>query len=282
MRQPVTSPKSWQALLTEALDQLGRDQRLTAERLMAHARKMDRALALAHLADQPDSEEAVLFRRGVSQLLAHRPLQYILGEASFADFTLQVAEGVLIPRFDTEILVDRVLDLAPTGPFRLLDLCTGSGAIAIALARQCPAGEVFASDISPTALALARENARRLAATISFAQGDLFAPWAGQTFDMITANPPYISSEEMASLPADVQQEPHLALWGGEDGLDFYRRLAQEGLAYLKPGGYLVCEIGAGQGQAVVDLFQAAGFREVLVSPDWQGLDRVVQGRKER
>ncbi|MFP5528143.1 peptide chain release factor N(5)-glutamine methyltransferase [Peptococcus simiae] len=278
----MTSPKTWQGLFNEALAQVGRDRRLAVERLMVHARDMDRALALAHLDEPALAAEEEVFTRGIRQLLDHRPLQYILGEAPFADFSLQVGEGVLIPRFDTEILVDQVLALVAEGPFRLLDLCTGSGVVAIALARRCPAWEVFASDISPEALDQARANARRLAVAITFAEGDLFAPWQGQTFDLITANPPYISSADMETLPAEVRQEPHLALWGGADGLDFYRRLAQEGLTYLRPGGYMACEIGAGQGEAVVHLFRQAGFQDLVIHYDWQGHDRVVLGRKER
>ncbi|MFM9414223.1 peptide chain release factor N(5)-glutamine methyltransferase [Peptococcus simiae] len=278
----MTSPKTWQGLFDEALAQVGRDRRLAVERLMVHARDMDRALALAHLDEPALAAEEEVFTRGVRELLDHRPLQYILGEAPFADFSLQVGEGVLIPRFDTEILVDQVLALVPEGPFRLLDLCTGSGVVAIALARRCPDGEAFASDISLEALDQARANARRLAVEITFAEGDLFAPWQGQTFDIITANPPYISSADMKTLPAEVRQEPHLALWGGEDGLDFYRRLAQEGPAYLRPGGYMACEIGAGQGEDVVRLFHQAGFQDLVIHYDWQGHDRVVLGRKER
>lgn len=278
----MTSPKTWQNLFDEALAQAGRDQRLAVERLMVHARGMNRARALAHLDEPATGAETEVFTRGVRAFLDHRPLQYILGEAPFADFSLAVGEGVLIPRFDTEILVNQVLDLVPDGPFRLLDLCTGSGVVAIALARRCLAGKIFASDISPEALDQARANARRLAVEIVFAEGDLFAPWQGQTFDIITANPPYISSADMETLPAEVQQEPHLALWGGADGLDFYRRLAQEGLTYLRPGGYMACEIGAGQGEEVVHLFRQAGFQDLVIHYDWQGHDRVVQGRKER
>lgn len=281
MRQPVTS-KTWRSLLADALDLLGPAERLSAERLMAKVRGMSRASVLAHLDDAPSAEEAEAFQKDVGALHEHRPLQYLLGEAPFADFSLCVDDRVLIPRFDTEILVGRAAEKAQGGCRRILDLCTGSGAVALALARACPEAQVYASDISGDALEVAQANARRLDLDLTLRCGDLFFPWQGESFDLITANPPYISTAEMEPLAPEVLREPHRALWGGDDGLLFYKRLVKEAPAYLKPDGYLLCEIGAGQGAAVSAIFERAGFTDLVITQDWGERPRVVEGRRGR
>ncbi len=217
--------------------------------------------------------EALLLRRE-----AREPLQYILGETYFMGLCLRCAPGVLIPRFDTEILCREAL-ARMRGEERVLDLCTGSGALAIAIAHARPQARVFAGDISPDAVALARENAARCNVRVDVRPGDLFAPFAGERFDVIVSNPPYIPVGELPGLQAEVQREPALALDGGPDGLDFYRRIAAEAPAHLTPGGWLLLEIGSDQAAAVTALL-ASDFEDISVYGDLNGLDRAVAGRR--
>ena len=205
------------------------------------------------------------------------PLQYITGEAPFMGLVLRAAPGALIPRFDTETLCQQAL--ARMGKeARVLDLCTGSGALAVAIACHAPGARVFAGDVSPQALALAGENARRCGAEVDCRLGDLFAPFMGEAFDIIVSNPPYIPSAEIALLQEEVRREPALALDGGAEGLDFYRRIAREAPGHLRAGGHLLLEVGSGQAPAVAAML-APRFADVCVYEDLNGLPRVVAGR---
>lgn len=181
---------------------------------------------------------------------AREPLQYILGEAPFMGLTFFVRPGVLIPRYDTEVLCEAALERLRPG-MSVLDIGTGSGALAVSLARLCPGCDVTAVDVSEDALAVAGENARRLGAPVHFVQSDCFEALAQQRYDMIVSNPPYISDEEMAQLMPEVRREPELALRGGGDGLAFYRRIADQASAHLREGGWLLFEIGWQQREAV-------------------------------
>ena len=205
------------------------------------------------------------------------PLQYITGEAPFMGLLLRAAPGVLIPRFDTETLCQQALDRLQ-GRERVLDLCTGSGALAVAIAHERPHARVFAGDVSETALALARENAARVGVSVDCRLGDLFAPFAGERFDMIVSNPPYIPSADLPGLMPEVRREPALALDGGLDGLDFYRRIIDEAPGYLNPGGWLLLEAGSDQIPAVLALM-AADFERTEAYDDLNGLPRVAAGR---
>lgn len=205
------------------------------------------------------------------------PLQYILGTAQFMGVTLRAEPGALIPRNDTETLCEQAL-ARMQGRERVLDLCTGTGALAIAIALQFPGAQVTAADISADALAVARRNIADTGARVTLRQGDLFAAVAGERFDIIVSNPPYITAEEMADLQPEVRREPALALYGGLDGLDFYRRIAREAPDYLSPGGWLLLEIGSAQAEAVSALL-AKRFEALAVYPDMQGLPRAVAAR---
>lgn len=205
------------------------------------------------------------------------PLQYILGTAQFMGVTLRAEPGALIPRNDTETLCEQAL-ARMQGRERVLDLCTGTGALAIAIALQFPGAQVTAADISADALAVARKNIADTGARVTLRQGDLFAAAAGERFDIIVSNPPYITAEEMADLQPEVRREPALALYGGLDGLDFYRRIAREAPDYLSPGGWLLLEIGSAQAEAVSALL-AERFEALAVYPDMQGLPRAVAAR---
>lgn len=219
-----------------------------------------------------DEEKALAAKEYAAQVKEGTPLQYALGETEFYGIALKTDPRALIPRGDTEVLVEEALKSLKAGD-TALDLCTGSGAIAIALALKGGAS-VTASDVSEEALSLAKENAESTGAEITFSKGDLFEGIEG-AFDMITANPPYIPTAEIAGLDTFVKKEPILALDGGEDGLDFYRRIAAEAPAHLKAGGTLLVEIGCDQGEAVSALFSAIG--EPAIVKDLEGHDRVVK-----
>lgn len=210
-------------------------------------------------------KQAVAYAKRVA---AGEPLQYVVGTADFYGYTLQVDDRVLIPRPETEQVCERAMAFVRPES-RVLDMCTGSGAIAIAVAGRTGAS-VTAADISADALAVAKANAEAAGVSVTFVQSDLFEAVEG-TYDVIIANPPYIRTEDMATLPPCVQKEPRLALDGGADGLDFYRRIAAS--APLAAGGVLVLEIGADQGESVRAIF--AG-RDVTVHQDYNGLDRIV------
>ena len=218
---------------------------------------------------QLDAYQALIDRR-----CRREPLQYILGTAQFMGVTLRTQPGALIPRNDTETLCEQAL-ARMQGRERVLDLCTGTGALAIAIALRFPGAQVTAADISADALDVARQNIADTGARVTLRQGDLFAAAAGERFDIIVSNPPYITAEEMADLQPEVCREPALALYGGLDGLDFYRRIAREAPDYLSPGGWLLLEIGSAQAEAVSALL-AERFEALAVYPDMQGLPRAV------
>jgi release factor glutamine methyltransferase len=220
----------------------------------------------------------------IDRRAAHVPLQYLTHEQNFCGADIYVDERVLIPRQDTEVLVAAALDLAAMldGAPALLDLCTGSGCIPIALSRLGDFGSITAADLSADALEVAKMNAEQNGAEIRFVQSDLFEAFrkkaeAAERFDLITCNPPYIRSGDMAGLQPEVRDnEPAMALDGGEDGLDFYRRLAEDAGQFLNPGGCVCFEIGFDQAADVSALLENAGFQEVRVLKDLAGLDRVV------
>jgi len=216
--------------------------------------------------------ESLLNRR-----LSREPLQYILGEVEFMGLNLRVAPDVLIPRYDTECLCEQALNRLQENQ-RVLDVCTGTGAIALTIKKHRPTAQVFAGDISVTALNLAKENARHNQLTVDFRLGDLLSPFAGEMFDMIVSNPPYISREDMLTLQPEVQKEPELALFGGEDGLDFYRRITAAAPTHLNAKGFLLFEIGCTQAKDVCALMEK-DFTDLSVYQDLGGLDRVVAGK---
>ena len=221
-----------------------------------------------------DALEAQLSRR-----LAGEPLQYILGNTWFMGLRFACDPRALIPRQDTETLAEEALKELKRGTRpRVLDLCCGSGCVGLSVARYAPEAEVTISDLSEEALALAYENARSLGLRAHFAQGDLFEAVPGERFDLIACNPPYLTAQDMLSLQREVRREPEGALYGGEDGLDFYRRLAREASAYLTEGGSLLVECGMGQAAEVARLLEAVG--ETSVVRDLCGVERVVIARR--
>lgn len=204
------------------------------------------------------------------------PLQYITGEQNFCGLDFYVNENVLIPRLDTEVLVEKILEYEEPGQ-RVMDMCTGSGCIAITL-QKLGGFQVMAVDISEEALTLARKNAQRNQAQVTFFQSNMFDQLSNTSkVDVIVSNPPYIESKVVDELDDEVKKyEPRLALDGMEDGLHFYRILAREGKRFLNEGGRLYVEIGFDQAEAVKELFGAQGFLDIQVYKDLAGLDRVV------
>lgn len=207
----------------------------------------------------------------------HIPTQYIIGEQDFMGLTFWVNEHVLIPRQDTETLVDEALKVIPSGS-HILDLCTGSGCVLLSIIALGQGISGLGVDISDEALVVARENGARIAPKATFAQGDLFSKVTGK-FNAIVSNPPYIRSKDIEELEPEVKDfEPRLALDGSGDGLYFYKRITSEAGEYLTDGGHLLFEIGYDQGEDVALLMREAGFEDVEVIKDLAGNDRVVKG----
>lgn len=258
--------------------------RLDADLIVAHALKVKR-LALYLDLDRPlEEQELRAIRALVERRRAFEPIAYIVGEREFYGRSFEVNKDVLVPRPDTETLVEQALACLGSAPAgRVLDVCTGSGAVALTLAAELPERSFVASDVSAAALAVAARNAARLGVVerVELCQGDLFAAVdEAERFAAITANPPYIGSEELAGLAPDVREhEPRLALDAGSDALSFYRRLARDAPRHLAPGACLLVEVGYTQAAQVGALFAEAGLVEVRSAKDLAGTERVVVGR---
>jgi release factor glutamine methyltransferase len=262
--------------------------RLDAEVLLAFALAATRVQLIVDAQRPLMAEELARFRELVRRRRAREPVAYLLGEREFYGRTFRVDKRVLIPRPDTEVLVDVGLACSASRSLsaRVLDLCTGSGCVAISLARERPTSRVQATDLEGSALAAARDNALRLGAyNVSFSQGDLYdglRPLWGR-FDLIVSNPPYIASGELAALAPDIRSfEPRRALDGGPDGLALLHRVVEGAPRYLALGGALAVEVGAGEAAAVEELFVARGFRQVGRRADYGKIERVVFGFWER
>jgi len=254
--------------------------RLNAEHVLAHALGLKR-MELYLQFDRPltESERAPL-RDLVKRRGAREPLQHVLGTAEFHGRTFACDKRALVPRPETEQLVELALEIAKDKPAAtILDIGTGSGVIALTIALELPSATLHATDLSPDALALAAENAARHALTdrLVFHQADLLPPDDAR-FDLIIANLPYIPAEEIASLSPEVRHDPASALDGGADGLDLIRRLIDTAPGRLAPGGALLLEIGLGQADAVNTLLSARKFRDISVRPDYQNIPRFAVG----
>jgi len=236
---------------------------------------------LAAHGDSPTSHSDE-FRALIQRRLTGEPMQYIIGECEFYGLPFRVTSDVLIPRPETEHLVEKVIELAATFPSpRIVDIGTGSGAIAVALAHHLPNAGLTAIDLTEPVLTIARENAERNAVTIHFLQGDLLNPVAGERFDIVVSNPPYVPEVDRPTLSVEVRDyEPGLALFAGNDGLEIYRRLIPQAFACLASGGFIALEIGYGQSAAIADLLGTAGFCNIEFAPDLQGIPRVASAQR--
>jgi release factor glutamine methyltransferase len=259
--------------------------RLDAEVLVAHVLGVDRVRLYMDL-DRPLSASELA---GVRALVVRRrqrePVAYLTGQREFYRRDFLVSAAVLIPRPDTETVIERALSLLPTDrPLQLLDLCTGSGAIAVTLAAERPLAQVVATDLSSAALEVASQNARKHAVSerLELRQGDLFAALSeGARYDLITANPPYVRESERPELAPELSHEPELALFAGPAGLDLLRRLCAEVAGWLAPGGTALFEVGAGQSAEVLQLMAAdPRLTERTAHRDLGGIERVVEARR--
>jgi len=254
---------------------------LDAEVLLAHVTGLDRAGLYRDWENSLTGEAAAGLFALAERRLSGEPVAYLTGSKEFMGLEFKVDPRVLIPRPETELLVEKALKILPPVPV-VIDAGTGSGAIAVSLAFYRPRAVVYACDLSPEALAVARLNAARhgVASRVFFFCGDLLKPLAGRLpaggADLIAANLPYIAQEDLPGLPREVRLfEPLLSLDGGMDGLEFYRRLVKEAPVFLKPGGYLLLEIGDGQGHKIAGLLERPQW-ETLVLKDLAGYDRLV------
>lgn len=266
--------------------------RLCAEILLAHVMRCQRIQLYTRFEEVPAEPVLAPFRALVKQAAQGHPIAYLTGTKEFFALPFDVSPDVLIPRPETEVLVERTIDLVRKtldGAARILDLGTGSGCIAVALARHLPAARIFASDVSEAALGVARRNASRhgVAERIDFRCGDLLEPWTAPAaadgpppFDVIVCNPPYIATNG-APVARHVRDfEPHVALFAGPDGLSVVRRVSAAAPDGLKSGGHLLLEIGFDQSRAVRDLLARAGWKDIVVYRDGGGNERVVHARR--
>lgn len=230
-----------------------------AREILQYTLKMSREHIIIYDSNQVTKEQRDEYVKNIKRLILGEPLQYITGIQEFMKLKFIVTSDVLIPQPDTEILVEEVIEIAknidnPT----ILDLCTGSGAIAVSLAKNIPNAKIIATDISKKAIEIAKKNAQfnGVINNIEFRESDLFNKLKGEKFDIIVSNPPYIISSEIKKLPKDVRQEPKIALDGGKDGLDFYRRIFEVGYEFLNRQGYLCVEIGYNQREDVKKIIE--------------------------
>jgi release factor glutamine methyltransferase len=252
--------------------------RQDAEALLLHVLGKSKSWLLAHSDEQLAASEASRYGDLLDRRYRGEPIQYIVGEAEFYGLPFRVTPDVLIPRPETEHLVEKVLALAASFPApRIVDVGVGSGCIAVALAHHLPQARITAIDLSAPALAIAEENAKRNGVALRFLEGDLLTPVAGEHFDLIASNLPYVPLADRATLAVEVRDhEPAVALFAGDDGLEICRRLIPAAFAALVPGGFLLLEIGHGQSQAIAALLAAAGFRRIEFLPDLQSIPRVA------
>ena len=291
--EPRTDPAP---TVSDLLAEARRDgvDRLDAQLLLGRLLRQPRAWLIAHDDHALDPALARNFRAQLAERARGVPLAYLLGEREFHGLLLRVTPDVLVPRPDTEVLVDWALELladttgtagasgtssenTSAGGIRLADLGTGSGAIALALRQCAPAAQITAVDYSPAALAVARDNGQRLGLDVEWLQGDWFAPLAGRRFTLITSNPPYIAAADPHL--AALRDEALSALTPGEDGLAALRLICQGAPAHLQPGGWLLLEHGYDQAAPVRSLLQAAGFRAVSTRRDLAGHERCTAGQ---
>ncbi len=253
--------------------------RAESEALLERILGVDRASLFARERGL-STAEAKAFGRALCRRCTGTPLQHLTGEQGFRGLVLRVRPGVFVPRPETEMLVEIALELTSGPAPVVVDACTGSGAIALAIAQERPRVNVYATDVSPEALALAAENAAALSLSVTFLQGDLLAPLPPELngrVDLVVANPPYLSADARDDLPADVLADPSQALFGDANLLG---RLFHEAAVWLRPAGVIAVEIDASSADAIAALARSSGFEDVRVHPDLTGRDRFVTGRR--
>jgi release factor glutamine methyltransferase len=254
-----------------------------AQVLLGHALGVSRAWLRAHDGDRPEGDRVLHYEQLLAARATGRPVAQLLGAREFYGRSFRITPDVLIPRPETETLVEAALKILPPGrPHAVLDLGTGSGCIAVTLALERPVTGVTAVERSPAALEVARANALQLGARVEFLAGNWFGPVAGRRFDLVVANPPYVAADDPHLQRGDVRFEPAEALAAGDDGLRDLRRIIDDAPANLCEGGWLLVEHGHDQGEACRDLLVGAGFGELLQLADLAGISRVAGGQLVR
>lgn len=266
-------------VLAAATQRLG--ERVDAEALLLHVLEKPRSWLIAHDTDVLDAELVAAYEALVARRAAGEPVAYITGRRGFWSLELEVTPATLIPRPETELLVELALRHLPSDQaLQVADLGTGSGAIALAIAHERPQAQVSAVDVSAEALSVARRNAQRLGiGNVRFVQGSWMTPLSGKSFAVIVSNPPYIEADDPHLGQGDLRFEPAGALASGADGLDAIRQIVTAAPAHLQPGSWLLMEHGWDQGPSVRALLTAAGYVEVETARDLEGRDRVSGGR---
>lgn len=245
--------------------------------LLATVLKKSKEWLMVNFDYEISDEEYEKFCEFINLRMQGEPFQYILGEQYFMGIKFLVNKNVLIPRADTEILVYKVLEICEgKESIKILDMCTGSGCIAVSLAKNLNNAKIFAADISEEAISVACKNSKLNETKIDFFKSNLFENVPNEKFDIIVSNPPYISNEEMKSLSIEVLKEPELALEGGKDGLDFYREISKCARSFLSKNGVLAFEIGYLQGESVKNILAEYGYRNIKIFKDYSNNDRVI------
>ena len=281
--KPFSLNSTIASLIREGSAQLsGRDARREIELLLEHVLEVDRAWLFSYPEHPVVSEALERFTALLARRIAGEPIAYLLGHVGFWTLDLQVTAATLVPRPETELLVEVALEYLPlTTALRVVDLGTGSGAIALALASERPGAVVTATDASADALAVASGNARRNALTnVFFREGSWFEPLRGERFHLIASNPPYVAENDPHLGQGDLRYEPALALSCGIDGLSAIRHIARHAPLHLEVGGWLLMEHGFDQGEAVRGVMREAGFEDVATRHDLEGRDRVTLGKR--
>ena len=280
MGQPVSIAEALRKGVAALQEACISEPRLNAEVLLGYVLGRDRAFLYAHNDQKVPASQWTRYLNCLETRCSGTPTQYITGVQEFYGLSFRVAPDVLIPRPETELLVEQTLARAAPED-SILDVGTGSGAIAIAIHKQLPAAKVFACDISAAALRLARKNSCRLGATLPLAQADLMEGFRPGAFDIVVCNPPYVSLVDLPSLQREVRDhEPHTALFGGEDGLDAYRRLTATARDILRPGGWLLMEVGYNTSAAIKPMFSAGSWESPFLYRDLAGWERVMAVRR--
>ena len=262
------------------------DASMKVKMILSDTLNKEKEYLLVHDQDELDEDILKVFDERLNKLISGKPIQYILNKQDFMGLHFYVDENVLIPQPDTENLVEEVIKISKTlkmskEQLKVLDMCTGSGAIAVSLSKYVDKALIYASDISINALDVAKKNAKSNSLDITFIHSDLFNDIEiSNQFDIIVSNPPYIETEVIKSLSKEVQEEPIIALDGGKDGLDFYREIIKCAKEYLIKDGYLVLEIGYDQKDSVIKLLQDNDYKNIYSKKDLSGNDRVVVGQK--
>ena len=262
------------------------DASMKVKMILSDTLNKEKEYLLVHDQDELDEDVLKVFDERLNKLISGKPIQYILNKQDFMGLHFYVDENVLIPQPDTENLVEEVIKISKTlkmskEHLKVLDMCTGSGAIAVSLSKYVDKALIYASDISINALDVAKKNAKSNSLDITFIHSDLFNDIEiSNQFDIIVSNPPYIETEVIKSLSKEVQEEPIIALDGGKDGLDFYREIIKCAKEYLIKDGYLVLEIGYDQKDSVIKLLQDNDYKNIYSKKDLSGNDRVVVGQK--